>query len=124
MSSKGPAWVDDLEALLRDFGACYHRREAALKRAARFRTYQEAWDAEEHFDDLGFLVSVLDLNWDRWHRAKTNKAVKYHSAYWELACQYDGRTRKALSKARCELYRKFWPNPPKLPKAKPIKTGR
>ncbi len=122
MAVKRPKWVDDLEAYLRSIRACYHRRVRGLKRVAQFKTFKQAWNAERDFDDLFFLDCFLS-GWGKRANADTKKTERFWDEYGSIWRAYK-ETAKERQKKSCDLYRKYWPNPPRLPKAKPAKKGR
>lgn len=126
MAGKRPAWVDDLEAFLRKVGACASRRRLTLIRVSKFKTYKEAWDKLANWDDFSWFFAQFDPLGQRWDQAPTDKAAEYHVAHKALWKDYiwDRLGPRAYHKKCCALYRRFWPNPPKLPKAKPVKKGR
>ncbi len=126
MAGKRPAWVDDLEAFLHDMGACSRRRRAALIRVSKLKTYEEAWSKLDNWFDLSWFVDRFDPMRKRRANANTPKAFRFRGDRGVLLRDYlwDRLGARAYQKESCALYRKFWPNPPKLPKAKPVKKGR
>ncbi len=129
MAGKRPAWVDDLGALLRKHDACDLDRTRALRRARRFKSFKEAWKTWPSWDDmLWLLANAFDPHGNRWECAGTSIAKRYGKARdaldKELKTYRPPRSFKFKDKAVADLWRKFWPNPPKLPKVKPTKKGR